>query len=290
MKISGKYTIDAPREQVWAALNDIDVLARVVPGCQRLEQTGENEFEGTVKIGIQAIRGTYNGRIRLEDVQPPHHYKLVANGKSANGIVDGTGTVDLEEQDGKTILQYAGDANVAGTLASVGQRLIEGAARQMINQSLKALVEQINKRQSGEGGDESGGASEAVPQASAPAAPAASTPPGTPAAPAASNAAAKPSNGHAERPSVPAASMIGQAATSAATATGTQPPASAAPSAQPQPAESFQRRTVDVPEHEQLKPETVALGMLQDLYNERPWLPWVVVAFLLGYLFGRARS
>jgi carbon monoxide dehydrogenase subunit G len=276
VKISGNYTIDAPREQVWDALNNIDVLARVVPGCQRLEQVGENEFEGTVKIGIQTIRGTYNGRIRLEDVQPPHHYKLVANGKSANGIVDGTGAVDLEDQDGKTLLTYSGDANVAGTLASVGQRLIEGAAKQMINQSLKALVEQINKRQAGETGDEAAPKQE-------------SAAPAQPSAP-----AAKPSNGQAERPSVPAASMIGQAA---ATASSTPRPASspeqkaAANTTTPaQSSQSFERRAVDVPEHEQLKPETVALGMAQDFYNERPWLPWVVVAFLLGYILGRARS
>ncbi len=304
MKITGSYTIDAPREQVWDALNNIDVLARVVPGCQRLEQTGDNEFEGTIKIGIQTIRGTYNGRIRLEDVQPPHHYKLIANGKSANGIVDGTGIVDLEDQGDKTLLKYSGDANVAGTLASVGQRLIEGATKQMINQSLKALVEQINKRQSGETGDEA-----PARQDNAPAAPAAKQESAAPAPAQPSTPAARPSNGHAARPSIPAASMIGQAATTAATATkerasttqpssGTEPkatdkpsaPAQSQPAASPQASQSFERRAVHVPEHEQLKPETVALGMVQDFYNERPWLPWVIVAFLLGLILGRARS
>jgi len=146
LKITGSYTIDAPRDQVWAALNDMEVLARIVPGCERLVQTGENEYEGTVKIGIQSIKGTYSGKIRLEDIQPPHHYKLVAAGRSSNGVVDGSGSVDLAEQDGKTVLTYGGDAQIGGTLASVGQRLIEGASKQMINQSLKALVEQINVR------------------------------------------------------------------------------------------------------------------------------------------------
>jgi uncharacterized protein len=144
LKITGSYTLDASQEEVWAALNDIDVLARVVPGCERLDQVGENMFEGTVKIGIQAIKGAYNGKIRLEEIQPPSHYKLVANGKSANGVVDGSGTVDLATlPDGKTQLTYGGDAQIGGVLASVGQRLIEGASRQLINQSLKALAEQI---------------------------------------------------------------------------------------------------------------------------------------------------
>src|SRR5215218_4835417 len=127
----------------------MEILARIVPGCERLVQTGENEYEGTVKIGIQSIKGSYSGKIRLEDIQAPHHYKLVASGRSSNGVVDGSGTVDLAEQDGKTVLTYSGDAQIGGTLASVGQRLIEGASKQMINQSIKALIEQINQRARG---------------------------------------------------------------------------------------------------------------------------------------------
>lgn len=251
MKISGSYTIDAPREEVWAALNDIDVLARVVPGCERLEQTGENEYEGQVKIGIQSIRGTYSGKIRLEDIQPPSHYKLVASGKSANGVVDGAGTVDLEEQDGKTLLRYGGDAQIGGVLASVGQRLIEGASKQLINQSLKALAEQVARRR----------APAAEPVAAAPAAP---NPPAEQQAPTgvlAEAAVAAPTGGEA----VPSAN-------------GTMPTAVA-----PSP-----RRTVVVPPEEQLKPESVLYGVAQDFVAERPWFPWVVVAFLLGYLFGSA--
>ena len=245
MKISGSYTIDAPQEEVWAALNDMEVLARIVPGCERLEQTGENEFEGTVKIGIQAIKGTYKGRIRLEDIQPPHHYKLVASGRSANGVVDGAGTVDLSEEDGKTVLTYSGDAQIGGMLASVGQRLIEGASKQMINQSVKALIEQIAQRTNGAEpklAAEAPAASVAIAEAAAPAP--AAAPEGAP------------------RPSVPLAET-----------------------AQP----SFEHRTVVVPTDEQLKPEAVALGVVQDIIKERPWLPWVVIAFLLGVLLGRRR-
>jgi carbon monoxide dehydrogenase subunit G len=233
VKITGSYTIDAPQDQVWAALNDIHVLARIVPGCERLEQTGENEYEGTVKIGIQTIKGAYSGRIRIEDIQPPNHYKLVASGRSANGVVDGAGTVDLTEQEGKTILTYSGDAQIGGVLASVGQRLIEGASKQMLNQSLKALTEQIAARANGAPAEQ-------------PAATAAPDPP------------------------APAAS----------------PPLSPPP----QPAQpSLERRTVIVPADEQLKPESVLRGIVEDMLKERPWLPWVVLAFLLGVLFGRSR-
>ena len=252
MKITGTYTIDAPRDQVWFALNDMEILARIVPGCERLVQTGENEYEGTVKIGIQSIKGSYSGKIRLEDIQAPHHYKLIASGRSSNGVVDGSGTVDLVEQDGKTVLTYGGDAQIGGTLASVGQRLIEGASKQMINQSLKALVEQINAR-------------------NAPAKPA---PPAEPAAPA--------SNGVAENTTTAIAAEVDQARPAVATI---QPSAAVAQQSLP----GFEPRTVVVPEHEQLKPESLVRGVVEDLLKERPWLPWVAIAFLLGLLFGRGR-
>jgi hypothetical protein len=248
VKITGTYTIDAPRDQVWAALNDVEVLARIVPGCERLDQTGENEYEGTVKIGVQAIKGTYSGRIRIEDIQPPHHYKLVASGRSANGVVDGAGTVDLAEQDGKTVLTYGGDAQIGGMLASVGQRLIEGASKQMINQSLKALVEQIALRANG--------------------------------ASAAAEAEAAPTDAG----TAPAAPAYATPAPVAAVAVPVAPSAPAAP----EPA-SFEPRSVVVPDHEQLKPASVALGVVEDMLKERPWLPWVVIAFLLGVVFGRRR-
>jgi hypothetical protein len=271
VKISGSYTIDAPRDQVWEALNDIEVLARVVPGCQRLEQVGENEFEGTLKIGVQAIKGIYSGRIRLEDVQPPHHYTLVANGRSANGVVDGTGTVDLEEQDGKTVLRYSGNAEIGGTLASVGQRLIEGASRQLINQSLKALTAQIAERVNASSAsastpNESGSTNTAAPDSS-------------------QNGAAQPT-------------LVGATAEAVALATPPFETASteaALPVQPPEPPQSplsdaSPRRAVVVPENEQLKPEAVVSGMISDFMSERPWFPWVVVAFLLGYILGRRRS
>lgn len=147
MKISGIATINATQAQVWAALNDIDVLARVVPGCEKLEQIAENQFEGVVKLGMAGIKGVYSGKIRLEDVDAPRYYKLVAAGKGSNGVVDAVGTVELETlPDGKTLLKYGGDAQIGGMLASIGQRLIDGAAKQLIGQAIKALEAQIAQR------------------------------------------------------------------------------------------------------------------------------------------------
>jgi carbon monoxide dehydrogenase subunit G len=147
VKIADKAIINAPQAQVWAAMNDIDVLARVVPGCEKLEQIAENQFEGVVKLGMAGIKGVYSGKIRLEDVDAPRYYKLVAAGKGSNGVVDAVGTVELEPlPDGKTLLKYGGEAQIGGMLASVGQRLIEGAAKQLIKQAISALEAQIAQR------------------------------------------------------------------------------------------------------------------------------------------------
>ena len=187
MKISGTATINAPQAQVWAALNDIDVLARVVPGCEKLEQIGENQFEGVVKLGMAGIKGVYSGKIRLEDVDVPRYYKLVAAGKGSNGVVDAVGTVELETlPDGKTLLKYGGDAQIGGMLASIGQRLIDGAAKQLIGQAIKALEAQIAQR-----------------IAVAPEAPAAPDAPMAPDAPAVAEAPATP-----EAPAAPASEPV----------------------------------------------------------------------------------
>jgi uncharacterized protein len=244
LKITGSYTLDASQEEVWAALNDIEVLARVVPGCERLDQVGDNVFEGTVKIGIQAIKGSYNGKIRLEDIQPPKHYKLVASGKSANGVVDGAGTVDLETlPDGKTQLNYGGEAQIGGVLASVGQRLIEGASRQLINQSLKALAEQIVLRRAAAPAVAMVEAVEAVEAAEA------------------------------------VVAALAPVAVAEVAAVATQPAAA--------PVVAAPRKSVVVPEAEQLKPESVVSGMMGDILRERPWIMWLVAA-VIGFLIGRA--
>ena len=258
MKLSGTYTIDAPTQQVWEALNDIDVLARTIPGCERLEQVGENEYEGTLKIGIQSIKGTYNGRIRITDIQPPTHYTIVASGRGANGVVDGTGTVDLSEQDGKTLLTYGGDAMVGGTLASVSQRLVEGASKQVIGQSLKALAAQVAARGAATATPPQ---EQAAPQDPSPKQSVPDTEP-TPAPPPAPQASVETHD--AVTPLAPA-HVEGSAAT-------------------PEPG---QRRVVLVPESERLEPSSVVQGMVGDYLRERPWLPWVIVAFLLGVIAGR---
>ncbi len=146
MKITGDYTFEAPRDLVWAALNDPTVLAKIMPGCEKLVQTADNEYEGALKIKVGPVQGTFQGKIKLSDIKAPESYHMLVDGQGAPGFVKGEGNANLTEQEGKTLLHYDGDAQVGGRIASVGQRLIESSAKSIINQSLNGLHEYIKAK------------------------------------------------------------------------------------------------------------------------------------------------
>ena len=147
MKIEGIHELRAPRERVWQALVDPSVLQRCIPGCERLEQTGENAYAATLRTGVGAIKGVFNGNVRLEEMRPPTHYRIVVDGKGQPGFLKGAGVLDLEEKDGGTLIKYAGDVQVGGTLASVGQRMIQGAAKMMAAQFFTSLEAEAQTQQ-----------------------------------------------------------------------------------------------------------------------------------------------
>jgi carbon monoxide dehydrogenase subunit G len=139
MKIEGTQELSAKRERVFQALVDPAVLQRCIPGCERLEKTDENTYSTTLRAGVGAIKGVFTGKVRLEDVRPPSHYRIVVDGKGQPGFLKGSGDLDLEERDGSTVINYKGDAQVGGTIASVGQRMIQGAAKMMATQFFTAI-------------------------------------------------------------------------------------------------------------------------------------------------------
>lgn len=139
MKIEGTHELRAKRERVYQVLTDPEVLKRCIPGCERLEKTGENTYAATLRAGVGSIKGVFTGNVRLEDLRSPEHYRLVVDGKGQTGFLKGSGDLDLEEQDGATIIKYTGDVQVGGTIASVGQRMIQGAAKMMASQFFTAI-------------------------------------------------------------------------------------------------------------------------------------------------------
>ena len=145
MKIESTYELKAPRERVYAALIDPEVLRLAIPGCESLERVDENHYAAILKAGVGPIKGNFKGDVRLEDIRPPEHYRIVVQGKGAVGFAKGSADFDLEEKDGGTLIRYAGEMQIGGTIAGVGQRMIQGAARMMASQFFAKLEEQVNK-------------------------------------------------------------------------------------------------------------------------------------------------
>lgn len=146
MKLAGSYTFDAPRESVWELLMDPTVLQRIIPGCERLEETGPDTYSADIKLGIANIRGDYTGTVQILDQQPPERYRLEGEGRGKPGFAKGSGGLELFAEDGKTMMRYQADVQVGGPVAGIGQRLIEASAKSIINQSLKALGAELEAR------------------------------------------------------------------------------------------------------------------------------------------------
>ena len=134
MKLSGTATISAPPEKVWAALNDPVILAKCLPGCERLDPDGPNRFKAAVSFGLAAISGKYAGSLELAEKKPPHSMLLKMEGKGIPGFVKGEGRVELHAKGKQTELHYDGEAQVGGMIAAVGQRMIDAASKKIVAQ------------------------------------------------------------------------------------------------------------------------------------------------------------
>ena len=142
MKIKSEHTVSAHREKVWEHLTDPDLLSQCIPGCEELKATGSDTYEATIKVGVAGIKGTYKGRVTLENMQSPSAYRLMVEGKSTIGFLKGACDFQLEETNShETRVELAGELAVGGKLARVGQRIIGSAAKMTIGQFFK----QINK-------------------------------------------------------------------------------------------------------------------------------------------------
>ena len=145
MKIQGNHEIHGRRDLVYNALIDPATLKRCIPGCESLDKTADDTYVARLKVGIGPVKGSFKGNVRLEDMQPPAHYRMIVDGKGVPGFVKGTGDFNLDERDGGTTIAYTGEMQVGGVIAGVGQRMIEAAAKMLAGQFFKALEDEVAK-------------------------------------------------------------------------------------------------------------------------------------------------
>ncbi|HWA92521.1 MAG TPA: carbon monoxide dehydrogenase subunit G [Rhizomicrobium sp.] len=132
MNFTGTYAIPAPVDSVWEALNDPEILKACIPGCEQLDKTSATDFTATATLRIGPVKATFRGKVKLSDLDPPYRCKLSGEGQGGvAGFAKGNADVALASEGGGTVLTYEATASVGGKLAQIGQRLIDGAAKQI---------------------------------------------------------------------------------------------------------------------------------------------------------------
>ena len=131
MKLSGSYQINLPKEKVWEALNDPEILKQAIPGCEEFVKNSETEFTAKATNKIGPFNASFTGDVELKDLNPPNSYKITGSGNSPVGFASGEASVKLEDENGGTKLIYEVEANVGGKIAQVGARLIDMTAKKM---------------------------------------------------------------------------------------------------------------------------------------------------------------
>lgn len=140
MKLAGEALLKSPVQEVWDALLDPAVLVRTIPGCERLETTGENAYNMTVTAGIAAIRGTYTGTCRLHDLEPGTSLVLNAKGAGSPGTIEADVKVNFTDNgDGTTHLTYDAVAVVGGMIGGVGQRMLASVTKRLAGEFFSSI-------------------------------------------------------------------------------------------------------------------------------------------------------
>jgi carbon monoxide dehydrogenase subunit G len=146
IELQGDTAFEATRELLWEMILDPEVLARILPGCNRLEIVNENEYQGQMKIKIGPVDGVFQGTVALSELRPLEGFHLAVNGRGPSGVVKGEGDVSLVDGAEGTQFHYSGSGQISGRMASVGQRVMNSSAKAVVKQSLENLDKQVQAR------------------------------------------------------------------------------------------------------------------------------------------------
>ena len=139
MKLEGKYKFEASQQKVWEAFTNPQALQKAIPGCESLNEYEPQKFDAHLKIGIPAVKGSYAGKFQIVDPQPPLKCRLVGEGSGSPGFIKTETAIELTTEQNFTVVIYQGDVQVGGLIAGIGQRMIGGIAKMMLNQFFKKM-------------------------------------------------------------------------------------------------------------------------------------------------------
>ena len=148
MNLNGSFTFPGPRTVVWDILQDPAVLAKVLPGTERLERTSEDRFEGVMKVSVGPMAAAkFDMVVTLKDKVAPQSFAMLIDGKGGVGFTRGTASVQLDEHtSGTTTMTYTSDVQIGGKIAALGQRLLDSVSKMMMRQALEALEREVRLR------------------------------------------------------------------------------------------------------------------------------------------------
>src|ERR1700682_1819357 len=143
MKVEGAYTFPGRPHQVWDLLLDPESLRTCIPGVESLTETSPDHWDAVMKVGVAAIKGTYKGKVAIVEKQEPGTYTLQVEGSGGPGFVKGSAKISLEPDASGTLVKVEGDGQVGGMLAGVGQRMLPGVAKMLMNQFFECQISKL---------------------------------------------------------------------------------------------------------------------------------------------------